>query len=263
MTSPIKEYIVEITGAAHEIAHLIRSLNGDMKNNYTSWNIATTAAHLVISQRMTRHILQGEKNPYRNAKPEIVEETNAQLLAKFEERNPAKLATMLVMETENVLKKFMTFNQNKNFRTHFGSMDAETFLSYNLCHLLLHGSQISRTLNKPVLVTEQNAMMTLPFLKKAMLATYDKEAVKDFYATFAIHLTDLESFVITCNNEKITISEHGIGKVDCHITTDAKTFFLVATGLENQWHLLLKGKVRVWGRKPWLALKLTTLFKSP
>lgn len=258
-----KDYLEVITTVAHDIAHLIRSQNGEIKNIYNNWTIATTAAHLVLSQRMSKQVMQGEKNPYKNAKPETVAETNEHLLSTFSERNPAKLATMLVMDTENILKVCMTQDENTVYKTHFGSMDLQTFLSYNLCHLLIHESQISRSLKKPYLVTEQSAELTIPFIKKAMLVTYSKDTDKRFIATFRIQLKNMKPFFINCHGEEITINDEFAGVIDCTIATDVKTFFLVSTNLENQWNLLFKGKISVWGRRPWLALKLTNLFKNP
>lgn len=52
-------------------------------------------------------------------------------------------------------------------------------------------------------------------------------------------------------------------RVDCHISADPVAFFLLGSGLASQWPLIARGKLMTWGRKPWLALKLASLFVSP
>jgi hypothetical protein len=52
-------------------------------------------------------------------------------------------------------------------------------------------------------------------------------------------------------------------RVDCYISADPVAFFLVATGLESHWRLIARGKLMTWGRRPWLAVRLPTLFVVP
>jgi hypothetical protein len=259
-----KELIGEIIFAADYLAGLIRTLpDTSTPLKKSSWTVGTASAHLVISQKLSKKILQGEENPYKNANPESVAFTNEQLLRDFTERRGDKLATMLIMNTEAFLKETDNYNDDRVIQTHFGTMDLLTSLSYNLCHVLIHGSQIALALKKPLPLEEKHIALTLPFLKQAMLKTYDKMLAKDFQGTFVIHIRNLPPYAIVCRSKSITVDDTIPEKVDCHISVDPFTFFLIATGVIGQWMPLLQGKFVIWGRKPWLALRLTTLFKSP
>jgi putative sterol carrier protein len=105
--------------------------------------------------------------------------------------------------------------------------------------------------------------MVLPFLKTATLATYDTKAAKNFSCTYAIHIRTGESFAIICKGETVIVEDKIPQKVDCHISIDPVTYFLLATGLTTQWKPFFTGKILIIGSKPWLALRLLTLFRSP
>jgi putative sterol carrier protein len=52
-------------------------------------------------------------------------------------------------------------------------------------------------------------------------------------------------------------------KADCVITAEPVTFLLIGFGRVSQFPVLLGGKLRAGGRKPWLAAKFGTLLASP
>ncbi len=218
---------------------------------------------MIISQKVTKKILQGEKNPYADANPETVAAINEKLLSEFTERDGKKLATMLVIETDAFLKEASRLDNDFTVQTHFGSMDLQTCLSHNLFHLLLHGSVVAQTLKKLLPIDQKHMTMVLPFLKQAMIVTYDKEAAATFIGTYAIHLKDSEEFSIMCDKEMITIVDTIPHNVDCHIYADPIVYFLLTIGSINPLQPMLQGKLKVGGAKPWLALRLNKLFKSP
>lgn len=259
-----KEILQEIIAVSDYIAALIRPLhetNIPIKNG--TWTIGAASAHLVISQKFSKKILQGEENPYKNAKPETVSAMNRKLLSEFPERRGDRLATMLVMNTEAFVKEAERHSDDSVIKTHFGPMNMLTSFSYNLCHLLIHGCHIAKTLKKPLPIEEKHIPMVLPFLKRAMEITYDKESVKHFQGTYVIKLRNINPYAISCNGSAISITEEIPQHVDCFISADPKSFFLVSTGNANQWSELVKGKILIWGRKPWLALRLPKLFRNP
>jgi uncharacterized damage-inducible protein DinB len=264
MDATKKEYAIAITAVTDYIAAMIRSLpDTTIPLSRSHWTIGTAAAHLVVSQRLSKKILQGEKNPYNSAKPETVAETNAKMLEEFVERKGDKLATMLVMDTESFLKALAQEKDTFTMQTHFGKMDLQTSLAYNLCHLLIHASQIAMALKKTVPVTKKDVEMVLPFLKLGTKASYDKDVAKDFIGTFAVHLRNSVSYAIICEGQSVQTADEIPEHVDCHISADPVSFFLVSTGVITQWKPLFTGKLIAWGRKPWLGLRLTQLFKSP
>src|SRR2546425_9581962 len=50
---------------------------------------------------------------------------------------------------------------------------------------------------------------------------------------------------------------------DCVVSADPVALLLVGLGRRSQWGQIAKGKLASWGTRPWLALKLTSLFQRP
>jgi putative sterol carrier protein len=264
MTPQRKVLVDEIATIASRVASLVRDQpTTNIPIRGTSWSIGDAAAHLIISQILSRKIFQGEKNPYRNARPETIAAMNAQLLSEFHERDGAKLATLLTIETDNLLKEINRHEDSYTVRTHFGEMDLLTVLSYNLCHVLIHGCAVALALKKPLPIEEEHIAMTFSFLKLAMHTTFNKEAAKDFTGSFAIHLRNSVEFSIVIKDQSISIQDSIIKDGDCHLYADSIAYFLMSTGVISPWRAVLQRKVKVSGKKPWIIMKLPKLFETP
>ena len=61
----------------------------------------------------------------------------------------------------------------------------------------------------------------------------------------------------------LTITDPGSGKVDCFVRADPVAINLIAWGRMSPWPSVARGRLRAWGRKPWLAAKLTSLLSTP
>ena len=48
-------------------------------------------------------------------------------------------------------------------------------------------------------------------------------------------------------------------RVDCHLSVDRVDYLLIGFGRKAQWGPIAKGKVLAWGRRPWLAMRLSRL----
>jgi hypothetical protein len=51
--------------------------------------------------------------------------------------------------------------------------------------------------------------------------------------------------------------------VDCRVSADPATFLLVAYGRVGQWGPVLRGQLLAWGRRPWAAMRLSSLTRNP
>lgn len=259
-----KEYLNEIAIVASRVAGLVRYQHDtNLPIKGTKWSIGDAVAHLIISQILSRKILQGTKNPYKNAKSETIAAMNAELLSEFKERDGAKLATLLTIETDNLLKEISRHEDSYIVRTHFGEMELLTVLSYNLCHMLIHGSTIALALKKPLPIEEKHIPMTFPFSKLAMHSTFDRAAAKGFTGSFAIHLRNSVAFSIVIKDQSISIHDYIIDDADCHVYADSVVYFLLSTGVISPWRAVLQRKIKIRGKRPWIAARLPKLFETP
>jgi hypothetical protein len=146
--------------------------------------------------------------------------------------------------------------------THFGRINLLILLGYCLNHYLLHCSTVAKTFKKQLPITLKNTNVIIPFIKVAMVKLYDKDAAKNFNASFGLIIKGVESFSLLCAPRSVKVNDTIPSIVDCSLTMDSLTFFLISGGYMSQWKALLLGKVLIGGKKPWLAIKLPMLFKG-
>ncbi len=264
-TTPDKSLLIsEISKITKQIAEMVYSLpNTSIKIPNSKWTVGDAAAHLVISQQLAKDLLKGVKSPYGDGKINAFAEVNDKLLLKFTNRNGKSLADQFKENTQSFLDESKALPASHSLQTHFGAMDLIDLLRYCLTHLLMHSSDIAIALKKPIPVNSKRVELILPFFKNGMVKRYDKEKAKEINLSIDMNIKNVSRFTIACHQGNVTVENKIPESVDCHILVDPVIFFLVATGIVPLWKPLLKGKIIVWGQKPWLTLKLKTLFPNP
>jgi putative sterol carrier protein len=259
-----KKIETEIYIVAEKTASIIESfLDTETQIKNSSWTIGDTAAHVIISVKLFSKILEGGQNPYKIGQRDPIAEINEKLLNSFPKRNGKILAQMLRKDIRTFLQIINRYPLNFTVKTHFGKLDLITCLSYFLSHLLIHGCTIAINLKKDLPIEEKHVAMTQIFLNKAALQIYDKNKGRKFYATVLVRLRNSSEYAIICKGSHITITDDIPNDVDCIISVDPVSYFLISTGVINQWQPLLQGKIFISGKKPWLALNLIKLFNTP
>jgi hypothetical protein len=274
MSPQRKKLVTEIILAAGKMAEIIREADTTCKIPQSEWTIGDMAAHVIVTQKILTSLINGKQSPYiknknifiieagQNISREYIANINKIFLSKYTQRNGSILAKAFIDEFQSFIKESETIKDNKVFKTHYGEMDISVLLSYSLTHLLIHGSTSAKTLHKPLPVTMANTGLTIPFMKAIMIKLYDKKAAKNFTGNFVLALKGSETFVLLCTPKGLCISNVLPESVDCSLQMDPLTFFLISNGYLSQWKALVLGKVFLSGKKPWLALKLPTLFKG-
>jgi hypothetical protein len=62
---------------------------------------------------------------------------------------------------------------------------------------------------------------------------------------------------------RLSVEAPGSERADCHLAGEPVVFLLVGYGRIGQWGPVARGQLRVWGRRPWLALGFKNLFFNP
>lgn len=263
MSTERKELIDALRDAAEEVTDIIRTADTSVRIPNSEWTVGDAAAHLVITQRLAISILHGTKSPYGDGKPDFIAEVNKKYLEEFAERDSAKLAEMFLDAVHTFLKDIKKFPDTHILPTHYGSMTLLLGIAYCLTHTLGHGSAIAHALSKPLPIKPYHMKITLPFLKRMMPRVYDRKAADGLNARFVIDMRGIEKFAIFCNPTRATIENTIPTSVDCYLSIDPMTFFLVSNSYLPQWKAILTGKIFLWGKRPWLVFRLKQLFPSP
>jgi uncharacterized protein (TIGR03083 family) len=98
----------------------------------------------------------------------------------------------------------------------------------------------------------------------ALLPVYlDESKAKDLTATIEIRVRRGSRVQLLFEDGQLTVDGPRDRRVDCKIAADPVGFLLLSYGRVGLVRTILSGKVVAWGPKPWLAVKLPHMIKSP
>jgi uncharacterized protein (TIGR03083 family) len=254
----------EILAVAKQIAVLIGGLpTTDIPIPRASWTVGEAAAHLGQANQLMAEIAAGRPTPYGDGTRAGLAEANAQALSEYTERDGAVLAERITDQAAAFIEATRARPATDAVPTPMGTMPLRGLSGYMLAHMLSHGSAIAIALRQAPLVQPHHVELMLPFIVATMPRLVDNAAVRDLNASFQLRVRGGSRFTVRFADGAATVSDRPEGPVDCTISADPASFFLLTAGLSSQWPLIARGKLRAWGRKPWLALRFLGFFAIP
>ncbi|WP_406205365.1 maleylpyruvate isomerase family mycothiol-dependent enzyme [Streptomyces decoyicus] len=253
-----------IRETAEEIAALLRGgADTGLPVPGSEWSVGEAAAHLAQANELMAEIAAGHVRSHGDGTPQSLAAANERALAAFDERGAEPLAAMIVAQAEAYLKARDESATDGTVATPLGPMDPDVLGSYLLTHMLGHGYDLARALERPHMIDRARVELTLPFLITAMPRVTDTARTAGLSARYAIRLWGGARFGVTVTNGAVSVSPQPPARPDCTILIEPVTFLLMALGRRKQWGALARGRILVRGRKPWLAPRFPALFKAP
>jgi hypothetical protein len=127
---------------------------------------------------------------------------------------------------------------------------------------LVHGLDIARAGHRPWSISRDDTLLVIPAVLSLAPQYLRPSRTKDLNISFEIRMRGGCRYRMAITHGTGVVTQAG-EKADCVITADPVAFLLVGGGRVRQLPVLLRGKLRAGGRKPWLAAKFGTLLASP
>ncbi|WP_406835922.1 maleylpyruvate isomerase family mycothiol-dependent enzyme [Streptomyces sp. AHU1] len=253
-----------IHGTAEEIAALLRA-DADMERRIpgAEWNVGEAAAHLGLANELMAHIAAGRPRPYGDGTPQSLAGANERSLAEFGERRAEPLAAMIVEHADACARALEEGPPEGSVDTPLGTMSPQELGSYLLTHMLGHGYDLARALGRPHMLDRARVGLTLPFLLRVMPRVAEPRNTAGMNARYAVRLWGGGAFGVTLADGAVTVDERPPAGADCTISIEPVTFLLMALGRQGQVGPILRGRILVRGRRPWLAPRFPGLFTAP
>ncbi|NUK24360.1 maleylpyruvate isomerase family mycothiol-dependent enzyme [Streptomyces lunaelactis] len=253
-----------IRGTAEEIAALLRGVaDTGVPVPGSHWSVGAAAAHLAQANELMADIAAGHERSHGDGTPQSLAAANERALAAFGERAAEPLAAMIEAQAVAFLKAVDQHAVDGTVVTPLGPMSQAVLGSYLLAHMLGHGYDLARALDRPHMIDRARVELPLPFLITAMPRVADAAATAELTARYTIRLWGGARFGVTFTNGAVAVSPQPPSRPDCTILTEPVTFLLMALGRCDPWSAIARGRVLAWGRKPWLAPRFPTLFTAP
>ncbi len=264
-----------LAGAAHRNAQLLRSgLDPDAPVPGLSWTAAETAAHLVADLREHAALASGahgqslatsEPDDGRNAAQRGAAANQAQLDA-FSERDLSVLADLLEDAAAGLFAAVAHLPDEKPIITANGvAMTPSTLMSICLGEQLVHGLDLARVAGRPWPIDRSDALRVIPGIMAIAADYVNPETAKGVHLDYELRFGPHDRYRFAIDGAQVTVSpsESRPHRPDCIITADPAAFLLLGYGRVGQWSQIRRGKLRAGGRRPWLALRFSSLLVRP
>lgn len=235
-----------------------------------SWTAAETAAHVVGDLRDYTQALTRKAGGYMThanrptASPsQLSAQVNARHLEELPERNMARLADHL----EEAAARYLDIAADADLVAEIETPNALVIAPPTMACLLLgeqlvHGLDIARAGRLPWQVSASDALLVTPGVMAVMPQYLRPARAAGVRMSFELRLRGGPSYRMAIADGAARITDAG-ERADCRITADPVDFLLLGYGRVSQWSVLLRGRLRPGGRKPWLAGRFGTLLDSP
>jgi uncharacterized protein (TIGR03083 family) len=245
----------DVRGVASRVADLLRRLPaGDVPVGRGTWSVREVGAHLVTVVHRYRRMLDGSQ-----AFPASIAEQNAAEIEALGERRLDALADALEADVADLLE---ALGEDGDRKVHYFAADhtAAGVAGILLGELLLHGLDLARTASEPWPVTKDQALAVIRGVVPTLVWFVDPRVAPKAEGTYHLHVRPVDDWSIVVSGGKAVIGAGRPAGADLHLSVDPVLFLLNAYGLMPTWKAVARGGSIVWGRKPWLAGRLSRLF---
>ncbi|HEX2038791.1 MAG TPA: maleylpyruvate isomerase N-terminal domain-containing protein [Acidimicrobiales bacterium] len=236
------------------------------------WGTGEIAAHVSHVIRLDGDALAGTPLPHAELRPDAVAEVTDAELAADPERDPEVLAERVEAQLAEFLGR--TERPASESVTWLGGVQlpASAVMCHLLEELLVHGYDLATAGGRSWPIAPTHAALAIvgagaPIVTAAgPTAFVNPRHASGFRARFDIRLRGQEGVTVDFD-EGLTIrvgAEARNGKpFDAHISADPAAMLLLMLNRVKPGPLALRGKVFVWGRRPWRVPRMVAAMSPP
>jgi hypothetical protein len=149
------------------------------------------------------------------------------------------------------------------------ALPASAFCCHILNESLVHGHDVAHAERRRWRIESAHAgMAIMGFVFPALSVLdprvpVDQERAAGVRACFDIRVRGSGSVFLALDDGEVSLEQPSSRPVDCHISAEAATFFLLLWSRTGQWPAALTGRLALWGRRPWLGIRLPQMLRNP
>jgi uncharacterized protein (TIGR03083 family) len=240
----------------------------------TDWTVGETAAHVSVVLTGFSAAIAGEPqaltpDQYLDADfPTRLAASNGATIAMVDHTDAGRLAEVITAGAQRFLELVAVADPEMECDTPWyglgrtRTVDCLTALA--LSELTVHGHDIATGTGRPWPISAEHAKLIVGTVCPEMLPLVVRpEAGRGAPVTYEVRLRgNGPRFVIRVADGTAEVRAVG-GPVDCVISADPVTYLLVCYGRMPLGRAMLRGGMLAWGRRPWLGLRIRSLFFNP
>jgi hypothetical protein len=264
-----------IEAAATRLAALLRTVADGSVRAVGTWSIAETAAHTLVACQFDAFAAGAREPPPRlldlgemllSAGVGDVAFLNQQALERETERNLAVLAGRIEDEVASLMAATSEADEEATVAWLGGaSLSRTAVLAHLLFELLIHGRDIARSQGRPWPFPDDQAGLILErFFREYGVERFVVAPVPPAGdVSCVIRVDGRTPLRLSCVAGRVRLDEASDAVADVWVRADASVLLLIMFGRVSPLAAVLRGKVRVWGRRPWRLRRLTRILRMP
>ena len=226
------------------------------------WSTGDVAAHISGVLDWMIGMAGGEPSPVKDHRK--ISAASDEVLANEPERDPIALADRLEDQTTRFFSNVRRREGDPEITWHGGiRLPVSVLSSLVLGEALIHGFDIAKFERIPWEISKEDAVLLNAGGTHVIPYFVNEPYVRGLRVSYEIRLRGGERFRLMFSEGRLDVVLPDERKPDCVISIDPVTWQLVGYGRINPILPGLTGKMMAFGRKPWLALKLTKAFDNP
>ncbi len=236
------------------------------------WSVAVTAAHVASLAWMNTGLAGPEASPEPAVRDllvacgvDTVADFNARVLGLFPERDPAVLAERIRADVDTVLRATEHADPGRTVTWLGGSqLPVSGMLAHLVNELLIHGHDIARATGVPWRIPPADAALFFEVFFVELLRRdigrllANDESPRERRIAVECRSRYTTPVVLVLHRGQVSVEDPG-GDTDVRIFFDPAAVNLMLFHRISKARAAVTGKVRVWGRRPWL---LPTFLKT-
>lgn len=241
---------------AERLAEVLRQISDPTPNAIGIWSIAETANHVAGSHE---YFLAAARGDATLESLDDVDTANARSLAEDPERHPSVLADRLGAGVQGLVRYAGAVEGNPVVQPFVGvEVPLSTLLAIELGEVLVHGYDIAHAAGlswriepADALVAHREFLVLFPYL-------LDRKCSTETRVNAEIRIRGMDPVVVSMHDGILEVEKVAGQKVDFTMSVDPATYLLMYFNRVNPLTQVLRGNLKLWGRRPW---KIQT-FKS-
>lgn len=244
---------------AHRVSLLMRASCHPERKAIGTWNVGETANHLAHCYPSFIDAFEGRFS----VAGEDVDAHNEEVLATDPERDLDALADRVEKDAPRYLAAAGAVSEDRPVDFFTGMRVPASAVSATLLgEALVHGYDIAKAEGLPWPIEPEHAILTMTGLAPVMVYFLDPDAAAGLRAGYEIRLCNGPSQFWYFDDGHLTVQDFEKFPVDCRISADPATWMLMSYNRIGPTKPTISGKLRVWGRHPFLATRLGGVFKT-
>jgi uncharacterized protein (TIGR03083 family) len=231
----------------------------------SDWTVGDTVAHVAAGVDAYARYLAGDATPLVDLSDipgGSIAVSNARWLADHDARDPTALTATIQTRLDDLVDLAGAMGLDDPVPWHGVDVPLRTLLATSTAEIAMHGRDIARAVDRPWPLSRREAVLMVSGVSPLLPALVNPETTQSLEALVLVRVRGGPELPFAFDHGQLTLAADG-KHPDATVSADAVAFLLVAYGRESQWPAIATGKLLAWGRRPWLALRLTSYLVRP